>query len=183
MGFLEYVYNIDLDVLGHGNTGVKHDYELSLLEVARDRLSSTRTPQDAREAVRELLVNLVGCQEFAAFEIDYGKAVMWPRWSFGVNAELQRPIDLIACPGLNPALQGRVTVFPNASQLEGVPLPVRALVPFDCDEERSGLLVLFHLLPQKNTLNDGDRTVLEVISMYAGRTLSGPSLVTQFGGR
>src|SRR5438046_1758605 len=43
MGFLEYVYNLELETLVHGSNGVKHRHEKSFVEVARNRLSTAFT--------------------------------------------------------------------------------------------------------------------------------------------
>ena len=171
MSFLEYVYNLDLELLAHGSDGVKHKHEQSFIEVARDRLAIAHTCDDARTAIREIVANLIGCEECALFEIDYGKAVMWPRWSYGIDSELKHPIDLIAYPELNHALQGQVTVFQTPTRLDCFPLPVRALVPIACNDVKSGLLVMFGLLPQKFALNETDSRLLEVLSLHAGRAL------------
>lgn len=173
MSFLEYVYNLELETLVHGSSGVKHRHEKSFVEVARTRLVTALTCEESRDAIREIVANLIGCEEFALFEIDYGKAVMWPRWSFGLHVEPQRPVDLIAYPVLNNALKGQISIFKEPSRLECFPAPVRALVPIASDEVKTGVLAIFTLLPQKSALNDTDRRLLEVLSIHGGRALAG----------
>lgn len=171
MSFLEYAYNIDLESLAYGSNGVKHKHEQSFIEVARNQLIAASTYDDARRATREIVANLIGCEQFALYEIDYGKAVMWPRWSFGVDLEPCRPVDLIVFPELNRSLQGHATIYPAPTSLECFPAPVRGLAPIACDDVRSGLLVLFSLLPQKAALNETDKKLLEVLSVHAGRAV------------
>jgi hypothetical protein len=181
MSFLEYVYNLELETLVHGSNGVKHRHEKSFVEVARTRLVTALTCEDSREAIREIVANLVGCEEFALFEIDYSKAVMWPRWSFGLHVEPQRPVDLMAYPELNNALRGQVSIFKELNRLECFPAPVRALVPIACDELKSGVLVIFSLLPQKSNFNDTDRRLLEELSIHGGRALASGSSTFHIG--
>ena len=171
MSFLEYVYNLNLESLVHGSNGVKHKHEKSFIDVERNRLTMAHTCHEARESIREIVANLIGCEQFALLEIDYGKAVMWPRWSFGLEPELQRPVDLIAYPELNRVLQGHITVYDSPKRLECFPEAVRAMVPMVCDDARSVLLVIFGLLPQKNSLNETDHRLLEVLSLHGGRAL------------
>ena len=171
MSFLEYAYKIALEPFTQRSNGVKHKHEQSFIEVARKELTTATTCDDARRAVREIVANLIGCEELALYEIDYGKAVMWPRWSYGVDPESCRPVDLIAFPELNRSLQGQATFFPTPTTLDCFPVPVLALAPVVCDDG-AGLLVLFSLLPQKPAFNETDKRLLEVISLHGGRALN-----------
>ena len=183
MSFLEYAYNIDLDTFAYGSNGVKHKHESSFIEVARNQLIAAATCDDARRATREIVANLIGCEQFALYEIDYGKAVMWPRWSLGVEMDPWRPVDLIAFPELNRSLEGHATIYTVPTSLECFPAPVRALAPVVCDDTRSGLLVLFTLLPQKPTLNETDKRLLEILSLHGGRALADLTPTFRIGGR
>ncbi|MGH9521344.1 MAG: hypothetical protein ACRD3E_02295 [Terriglobales bacterium] len=183
MNFLEYVYNLNLEALAHGSNGVLHKHETSFVEVARNRLTAAGTCEDTRKSIREIVANLVGCEEFALYEVDYRRAVMWPRWSFGVHADLQRAVDLIAYPELNPALQGQVTVYTSPKRLDCFPDAVSALVPIACHDSRLAVLVLFGLLPQKSALNETDNRLLEVLSLHGGRALMDAVTSFSVGGK
>ena len=167
--FLEIVSKLAMNVQARNK---KPESERAFTEAARARLKQATTCEDAREGVREIVANLIGSEQMAVFEIDYSKAIMWQRWSCGIDPAGSRPIDLLAFPELCPALQGEILAFGEPMSIGCFPEPVSAIVPIPPTGEPAGLLVLFGILPQKEGLTSADRELLAVISAAAVRAVS-----------
>lgn len=167
--FLEIVNKISMNLQ---TLSAKPEYDPAFVEAARTRLEGAATCEDAREAIREIVANLIGSEQMALFEIDYSKAIMWQRWSYGIDRRVSGPIDLIAYPELYRALQGEILTFPEPANIGCFPQQVSAIAPIPADEVPAGLLVLFGMLPQKELLTHTDREVLAVLSAVSIRAIS-----------
>jgi hypothetical protein len=143
----------------------------AFVEAARTRLENASTCEDAREGVREIVANLIGSEQMALFEIDYSKAIMWQRWSHGIDCGPSKPVDLIPYPELYRALQGEILTYPQPVRIGCFLEPVSAIAPIPPADVPSGLLVLFGILPQKESLTQTDRELLAVISGAALRAV------------
>lgn len=101
-------------------------------------------------AVREILSDLVGCEDFGIFSLERRASVLCLRQ--GAGSGLARP---------------QISVEPGAVRGAGAV----AAVPLRRGGRLCGALLLFALLPQKPALQPADHAVLEVVATHAAEAL------------
>jgi len=143
------------------------------LFAARMRLQNALDREDALEAIREVVANLIGAEELAVFKADKQKGALWLYWSSGVDPEQYPYLDALQEPLLDEVLAGKSFFHgdENRERLVSLHDPVSALVPIKIDRAIAAVLVIFRLLPQKGQMELVDRKICEAISTYGGRAL------------
>src|SRR3954464_12600973 len=84
--------------------------EESFVEAARLRLLSAHTSADTREAIREIVANLLGSEEMVLFKVDKEKGALWSYWAFGVDGADQDVVDVFSDPVIEQVLAGQTFV-------------------------------------------------------------------------
>lgn len=155
--------------------------DLRRLVVALERLHGTIDHAEVLTALREIVVNLVGCEELAVFLAEEGGAELTAALAFGVEGPRLSAVR----PGSGPAgwaVAERRCWFTG----EGAALPgsagVTACVPLHAGGEVIGVLVLWNLLEHKPALTDRDTHLLEQIGAHAGTALHLTRLARQLRG-
>lgn len=145
----------------------------AFVDAARHRLLSAHTATDAREAVREIVANLLGSEEMVLFKVDEQKGALWSYWAFGVDGANHDVVDVFSDPVIEQVLAGHIFVNPNATGKKVVHKnrPVNAFVPIRLGSKVVAALVIFKLLPQKSGISSTDMELLKVISDHAGAAL------------
>lgn len=131
----------------------QHNSDLVKLCVALARLAGAVTPDEVAEALGDIVVNVVGSEEFAVFE----RGARTPLVSMGMDvpslarlsAHLERSADT---PGL----------------ITRLPLKVGAETVAD--------LAIIGLLPHKGEMDESDRYLLDILSSVGGVALDGARL-------
>ncbi len=144
--------------------------KLANLYVASYRLSGTETVLDTLEVVREVIVNLVGSEDFAVFVRKHDALAYRSLLANGPLAK-RDTADLLQDPRVVEAL--RTGLSQTAS---GVPKPgvVTAAVPLTAAGQQVGLLVIGNLLAQKAHLAPMDLEIFDLLGQQlAGRLLAG----------
>lgn len=126
------------------------------------------------QAIQEIVIGLVGCEELVILAVDPTGVELRPIAWFGVDGAAFRPVAL----GLG--LIGRAAVSGQVS-LRGCPendpsglveeAAVTACVPLRVEGRVTGVLVLFRLLAHKARLEEADRELLELLADQAGAAL------------
>lgn len=140
---------------------------------ARMRLQDARDQSDALEAIREIVANLLGCEQLALYKVDKQQAALWLYWSFGVDPNKYAVLDVIKEPHLETVLDRKIVVRGDQGhdRLLSTGDPVTAVVPIVVAGEVAAVLVIFKLLPQKSGFEIVDRQICEVISNFGGRAI------------
>jgi len=125
-------------------------------------------------ALAEICSNLLGCEQFAIVEISEPAGRVKFLQAQDLSSEL-----CVAVVSQAELLQSQIRCgtpqipsdrtdqdAANLSELE-----VSALVPLWSEEESSGAILLFQLLPQRSGFDTEDREVLRLLSAYAGPCL------------
>jgi hypothetical protein len=154
----------------------QHSSDLSVwtkLYAANHTMLSAMREQKVGPALVEICSNLLACEELAIIEIE----------------RPTKKIHFMATEGLPPEL--REALIQNARLLESWTKPgnaeiafdetanssglrslgISALIPLWADEQSSGAIVLFQLLPQRTGFDAEDREVLQLLAIYAGPCL------------
>jgi hypothetical protein len=145
----------------------------SQLEVAQRRLADTTGHEDALEAIRDIITNLLGSEEIALFSVEKGQAVLSLYWSFGIDAAQHRTLVAGSSPRLQRVIEGEPYLAGAcASERDGDPVDAfNAFVPICLESRTVAVLGIRSLLPQKNCFDESDVELLRFLSGEAGKTL------------
>jgi len=160
---------------GNGNSAAVEDLKDPRPEAARKRLRESTDRSDACEAVREIVSNLLGCEEMALFQLDPKQGRFTLIWSFGIEAKTFHLPKVFVESALPGVMDGDAYVDEGLSdaQMGGKGEKATAFVPIQYRGATAGMLALLRLLPQKGKIDELDRGLFEVLSQEAGKPLFG----------
>jgi hypothetical protein len=143
--------------------------EVAQLYVALDRLHGAATRDDAIAAIQEIVINLVGSEEFGIYERRGERLEMLH--AFGLDRQRWATIDASrgavghAATGAGIYVAGRT----------GAPAPedadLSAVIPLRVGERVSGVIAIFRLLGHKPVLDEHDQAVFDLLAAHAGLAL------------
>lgn len=136
------------------------------------QLHQASDTDDVVTVVKEVVANLVGCEEMGVYDV-------WPlgpvcTYVDGIGLDADRfgtlpPTSAI----IRSVIASRRTVIPETPTAETIlGRPVSAIVPLTDGDAVCGLVILFQLLRQKPALESADRDLLEALGTHAGRALA-----------
>ncbi len=144
---------------------------LANLYVATFKLHGSLDRSEVLAAISEIVVNLVGCENFAVLERDaaqlrlIGEFPTHPSPIRELPAEHGFVAEIFNTNG--PWVAGR-DPLPQSS----VPQDVTAVIPLRLRSELTGAIVLFSLLPQKGgSFGDVDLELMELLTAHAATAL------------
>lgn len=151
---------------------------LANLYVACCRLHSTLELNGVIEAVREIVINLVGTEELALFELDQSGSTLSLIGSFGIDEQQFREIRVGEGPIGGAAAMGRLFIRrgeePDGPLVNG--LPLSACVPLKVDGRVTGAIAVFRLLQQKGNFGPADIELFDLLATHAASALYCASL-------
>jgi hypothetical protein len=141
------------------------------LEAARKRLRESVGQADTLEAIREIVTNLLGCEEIALFTLKPRKSRLL--WSFGIDPRHHGTLDSFAEPAMPRVLQGEflITPLPHAGKHHPGNPPLRVYVPIRLHGQTVAVLVMLTLLPQKVGFDEADLNLVKLLSDEGARAL------------
>jgi hypothetical protein len=147
--------------------------DLASLYVATQRLHATLQRDEVVGAIHEILVNLIGCEEFAIYDASPDGVVLSPvSWS-GVDRDyvcalcLERGVvDDVASSGA----AFMADELPRARGPRGE-LPISACIALTLEGRLTGIIVLFRMLGQKARLEPVDRELIGLLATHAASAL------------
>lgn len=144
-------------------------------DAARKRLRECRDQKDACEAIREIVSNLLGCEEMALFQLDRNHWQFSMIWSFGIDQSAFHLAGMIRKSAFRDVINGEPYIDEEPVNEETVSRgsKVSAFVPIRFKGQTTGALALLRLLPQKAKVDELDRELLAVLSTEAGQPLFG----------
>lgn len=144
-------------------------------DAARKRLRECKSQAEAFEAIREIVSNLLGCEEMALFGLNRRQRRFSLLWSFGMEDKTFHLPNLFVEAALPGVLAGHAYIDEGFSGAEmgGKGETASAFVPIRFQGEMNGVLALFRLLPQKARIDELDRKLFSVLTEGAGRPLFG----------
>lgn len=143
------------------------------VEVARRRLADTTGHEDALEAIRDIVANLLGSEEIALFSVGKGQSVLSLYWSFGIDAAQHRTLAAGTSPRLQRVIEGEPYLEgARASEQDGDLVDAfNAFVPIRLESRTVAVLGIRSLLPQKTCFDESDVQLLRFLSGEAGKAL------------
>ncbi len=156
--------------------------DLANLYVATYRLHATLDRHEVLDAIQEIIINLLGCEELAVFELDPEAAELRLAASFGVDTDTYR--QLAVGEGLigDVAKSGEAYYAETSDDAGSMPLDehLTACIPLKVEDRVTGAISIFRLLPQKEDgLGALDHELLDLLSAQAGAALYCSALHTR----
>ena len=153
-----------------GSSGAMN-HEDPRLEAAQRRLRESVGRADTLEAIREIVTNLLGCEEIGLFTVGRGNNGLL--WSFGIDPERHGTLDSFEESSLHRVLEGEFHVaqvaYEGLSDHDNPPL--RVFIPICLNGRTVAVLVMVKLLPQKAGFDEADINLAKLLSNETGRAL------------
>lgn len=144
--------------------------ELAQLYVALERLHGGLSRAEVLQALQEVVINVVGSEEFAVHErVDDRLRLLH---HFGVDPVPLRELKLGDGVIGRCAARGKTFVAGRDGPVDAADADVSAAIPLFVGDRVWGALTIFRLLGHKPVLGDSDQVVFELIRSHAGIALS-----------
>lgn len=142
---------------------------LANLYVASYRLHATLDRREVLSVIEEIIINLVGCEELAIFELSEDQSALSLASSFGINADDYKTIAMGEGVIGEAALTGDMRIItPEQSARFS---HITACVPLKVEGKVTGMIAIFRLLPQKNGLETVDYELFDLLATHAAKSL------------
>jgi hypothetical protein len=140
--------------------------EMAQLYVALERLHGGLTRADALQALQEIIINVVGSEEFAVFErVDDRLALIH---HFGIDPVPLREVKLGDGVIGRTGEHGKLFVAGRDGPVDADDADITAAIPLFVGDRVWGVVTIFRLLGHKPVLGDSDQVVFELIRSHAG---------------
>jgi hypothetical protein len=137
------------------------------LYVAAHRLHESLDRKDVLAAIQEIVINLIGSEELAVFELAEDGNALRLVDSFGIEPGRFNDMPLGEGP-LADSIRGGRAYITEGSGEQG---KLTACVPLMAGEKAVGLVAVFSLLPQKPQLQQVDHELFDVLRAHGGSAL------------
>jgi GAF domain-containing protein len=147
------------------------------LGTARKRLVESVDEDDAIEGLREIVANLLGCEEIGLFKVDRATATFQVCWSFGIDLENYDLSLALGESGLHRVMRGECHI--SLAGRERSCAVAQAFVPIRVENRTIAILAMLRLLPQKVAFDAADMELFKLLSDEAANPLFGLSCHSQ----
>jgi hypothetical protein len=141
---------------------------LNNVYVASHRLHATLDPAEVMKAITEVLIDLVGAEEFAIMVLDDSKGVLRRVASEGPDGQAPQSAAVSDEPFARLIAAGQPVYLDPAGPGGSSPL---AAVPLDVSGRAVGLILLYKLLRQKKGFSPTDLLLLQLLAAQAATAL------------
>jgi nitrate/nitrite-specific signal transduction histidine kinase len=160
-------FSYEFEEIEHQNSNLANLY------VASYRLHGTLDRDEVLTTILEILINLVGSEEIAVFEMDSGGSALNLAASYGIDEESYRRVSL------GTGILGRVAATGEShfddenkdGETTGDEESVKACIALKVDGRVTGLITIFKLLPQKPGLEAVDHEMFELLATHAATAI------------
>jgi len=145
--------------------------DLMKLLVAVRAMIESRDANAALESLQDILVNVIGCDEFSVYSIDPRERMLVP---IAGSGEFVRPSDRVPLDGtwLGDLVEaGSLHIARERATHERRHSDVAAVVPLRVLDRVVGAIVITSLFPHREILGTCDREVLGLLGAYASTAI------------
>lgn len=143
------------------------------LSAARKRLIESRDAEDAMEGLREIVGNLLGCEEIGLFKVDARTNAFSVCWSFGADLDHYDLSRALGAAGRQRVMQGACHIELEDRDRSTGMAKAQAFVPIRVANQTIGILAILRLLPQKIAFDAHDMELFKLLSEEAAKPLFG----------
>jgi len=147
---------------------------LANLYVASYQLHGTLNRQHVLDAIKEIVINLIGSEQLAIWQVDEANETLQLADSFGIDAEAWQTVPL----DLESGIIGLVTVtgerFVNGQspiEATGRETGLTACIPLKLDDQVIGAIAIWSLLAQKEGLEPVDFELFDLLASHGATAL------------
>ena len=145
---------------------------LANLYVASYRLHGSLDRAEVLQVIQEIIINLIGSEELAIFELRPHEKRLRLLSSFGVNNHSYNELPLDDSPIAKTALSGEMFLRdPPPNNTTAAPTSITACIPLKIDDKVIGVIAIFRMLPQKQSLAYVDRELFSLLGSHAAMAL------------
>lgn len=146
--------------------------ELASLYAAIERLHGALDRNEVLQAIQEIVVNVIGSEELALFELTPDGRRLAPTHAFGVDVDGLREIAVGSGAVGRAAAGGRPYVAGEGAPPASSEEPhLTACVPLKLGDRVTGALAIYRLLGHKPALTDFDRELFALLERHAALAL------------
>ncbi len=146
----------------------EHNNNLANLYVASYRLHETVDRSEVLSALQEIIINLIGSEEFVVLESEPAGGLSVAA-SSGVDQERIAGLELELGPIGRTIRSGAISLAEQ--ELEGFPDELLACIPLKLGPTVHGVIVIFRLLAHKRTLEPLDYELFDLLASHAASSL------------
>ena len=147
----------------------EHNNNLACLYVASYRLHETVDRSEVLTALQEIIINLIGSEEFVILESEPTGGGLSVAASFGVDQERIAGLELESGPIGRTIRSGAMSLAEQ--EPEGFPDELLACIPLKLGPRVHGVIVIFRLLAHKRTLEPLDYELFDLLASHAASSL------------
>lgn len=144
---------------------------LANLYVASYQLHGTLDKTELLASIREIIINLVGSEEFAIFTVDKDQEYLLLLDSFGINVETYKTLPLKSGKIGQVAQSGEQFINESTNGDTSEDYSLVACIPLVFCDTISGVIAIFSLLKQKPELEDLDLELFDLLATHAAKAL------------
>jgi hypothetical protein len=145
---------------------------LANLYVASYRLNGSLQRDEVLQVIQEIIINLIGSEELAIFELRASEQRLRLLSSFGINNHSYNELPLDDSPIAKTALTGEMFLRdPPPNNTTAAPTSISACIPLKVDGKVIGVVAIFRMLPQKQALASVDRELFSLLGSHAAMAL------------
>jgi GAF domain-containing protein len=141
------------------------------LAAARKRLLESTSEEDAIEGLREIIANLLGCEEIGLFRVNHAGKKFSVCWSFGADLENYDLQKALGDAGRQRVMRGECHVELEERDRSSGMAKAQAFVPIRSANQTIGILAILRLLPQKIAFDSQDFDLFKLLSEEAATAL------------
>lgn len=150
-----------------------HNSNLANLYVASYRLHATLDRGEILSSIQEIIINLIGSEEFGVFELDGDESTLSLAASMGIDTARYRRISAAAGKIGETMRTGEIYLAKekaanSVSSEEPSPL---ACIPLKVDGRVTGVIAIFRLLQHKTELEAVDQEMFDLLATHAAMAL------------
>jgi hypothetical protein len=145
--------------------------KLANLYVASYQLNGTRDRGRALAAIQEIIINLIGSEELAIWELDEELGALTLAGSFGIDVGQWACVPLQAGLIGTVAASGEQFIADPARGGAAIDAGLTACIPLKLDDEIVGAIAVFRLLAQKQSLEPLDYELFDLLASHAASAL------------
>lgn len=149
----------------------QRNMNLANLYVSSYQLHGTLNREAVLDAIREIVINLIGCEEMAVLELNDDGSTLDLVTSFGIDEAAYQRISIAEHPIGKLASTGDVYVAGAAAADDERVAGLTACLPLKLDGIVTGAIVLFRLLPHKAALQELDYELFDLLGTHAATAL------------
>jgi GAF domain len=152
----------------------EHSASLGALYVAVDRLHGTLDRGAFLDSIQEIVINLVGSEELAVYELATGSSELVLARGFGVAGT--RPERIRVGDGTIGCVAETGHEFVAGRDAASDDATLTACIPLRVAGRTTGVIAIWRLLDHKPLLSDVDGTMFQLLAVHAGAALYAASL-------